>query len=70
VNVRFPWAVYTKHTDFDLKNVTGNRYRSNAEIMSRVDFGQFKEIVESARMAVILLQTKLPLSSDLILAHK
>ncbi len=38
--------------------------------MSRVDFGQFKEIVESARMAVILLQTKLPLSSDLILAHK
>jgi len=70
VNVRFPWAVYTKHTDFDLKNVTGNRYRSNAEIMSRVDFGQFKEIVESTRMAVILLQTKLPLSSDLILAHK
>ncbi len=70
MNVRVPWAVYTKHTDFDLKNVTGNRYRSNAEIMSRVDFGQFKEIVESARMAVILLQTKLPLSSDLILAHK
>ncbi|CAK9199698.1 unnamed protein product [Sphagnum jensenii] len=28
-------------------------YRSNAEIMSRVDFGQFKEIVESARMAAM-----------------
>jgi hypothetical protein len=53
VNVRIPWAVYTKRTDFDLKNVTGNRYRSNAEIMSRVDFGQFKEIVESARMAAM-----------------